>query len=330
MPKTSDNFRLILIFCGATVASIFLLISALALLPPRDDFDPSNPYWNGHLIFSKITNTSVFDIYRSDPKKVVLFVIGPSSDIPKRSIDIWKRFVEGGGTLVLMDETGIVNCVLEEFGLRIRVDGRPMLDTVFYYNSWKVPKIIDVRKSDLTTNISVIFMNVPSVLNISVYNSDLRVLAYSSSFSFLDSDGNGYPSDDERMGPFPVAVEVTYASGRVILLSDSSLFTNSIINLGDNMRLLKNIAGNRVVAIDSSVWRRSMHAEFREIIIFAYNFASIPEIKYSIVVVTLITVYVLASRRWSSPGGHDELQTLLIKHPNWDRRLLEKLREERG
>jgi hypothetical protein len=200
-----------------------------------------------------------------------------------------------------------------------------MLDAVFYYNSWRIPKIMDFRDA-LTSNISEVIMDVPSTLNLT---GGFRILAYSSSFSFLDLDGDGEPSSGEPAGPFPVAAEIQYGGGRIILFSDSSLFINGVIGLGGNLQLLKNILGGRKAILDSGVWSKTLHSQFRGAALLAYSFISQPEIKYSLTAAALIALYMLAAGGFK-PKVEDEVKTLIAKHPDWDMGLLEMLKEARG
>ena len=313
-------------------AALIALASASVLLPPQDDFNPSNPYWNGLTEFSRAVNVSTVDAaaYRPDPKGTVLFVMGPSLNITEDRVEAWRKYVEDGGVLVLMDETGAVNYALELLGLQVRVKGHVMLDAVFYHNGWRIPKIMDFRGGALTGNLSEIIMDVPSILNFVGDSGGFRVLAYSSSFSFLDLDGDGEPSSGEPVGPFPVAAEIQYGEGRIMLFSDSSLFINGVIGLGGNLQLLKNILGGRMAVLDVGVWRKTAHSQFRDAVLLAYNFISQPEIKYSLTAATLIALYMLAARIAAKPEAEDEVEALIARHPGWDRRLLEMLREARG
>jgi len=315
----------------SVAAALIALASASVMLPPQDDFNPSNPYWNGHLEFSRAINMFAVDVaaYKPDPKGTVLFVMGPSLNITEDRVEAWRRYVEDGGVLVIMDETGAVNHALEMLGLQVRVDGHMMLDAVFYYNGWRIPKIMDFRGGALTSNLSEIIMDIPSALNFLGGAGGFRVLAYSSSFSFLDLDGDGEPSSDEPVGPFPVAAEMQYGGGRIILFSDSSLFINGVIGLGDNLQLLKNILGGRSAVLDSGVWRKTVHSQFKDTVLLAYNFISQPEIKYSLTAAVIIALYMLAARLAAKPEAPDEVKALIAKHPGWDRRLLEMLREAR-
>lgn len=328
MNATRISFKAIL--CGI-IAALLALSLASVLLPTQSDFDPSNPYWNGHLKLFMAVNMSVLnvEVYKPDPRATVLFVVGPTLNITEERVNVWRRYAEEGGTLVLMDETSSVNYALKMLGLPVRVNGHPMLDTVFYYNGWRIPKIIDVGESMLTRNVSVIVMDVPSVLDVTGGGLGLRVLAYSSSFSFLDLDGDGSPSSGEPVGPFPVAVEVPYGRGRVIVFSDSSLFINGVIELGDNLQLLRNIVGDRVLILDSGVLRKSFHSEVKDAVLLVHSFISLPEIKYSLTLAALLTIYLLV-RRGGRPEEYEEVDRLVARYPSWDRRLLKMLREARS
>ncbi|MCR6692786.1 MAG: DUF4350 domain-containing protein [archaeon YNP-LCB-003-016] len=322
------NPKLPLIGVLTALATIAL---ASTLLPPQEDFNPSNPYWNGLMEFTKIASPSIIDAatYKPDPKTTILFVIGPSINITEKRIEAWRRYVEDGGILVLMDETGSINHALEILNIKVRVNGHVMLDPVFYYNSWRIPKITDFRDDKLMGGIREIAMDIPSVLEVTGEVKGLKILAYSSSFSFLDLDGNGEPSKGEPSGPFPIAVEVKYGGGSIILFSDSSIFINGVIGLGDNIKLLKNIMGGRVAVIDSGVWLKTPQSQLREYVLTAYKVICTTEIKYSLILVTVILIYMLTGRV-GVVEVRDEVEELMSKHPDWDRRTLEMLREARG
>ncbi len=319
-----------LIATSVTVALI-VLASASVLLPPQDDFNLSNPYWNGYTKFSREVSVSVVDVkmYKPDPKSTVVFVVGPSLNITEDRVEAWREYIEDGGILVIMDETGVANYMLELLGVQVRVDGYTMLDPVFYYNSWRIPKITNLRSGSLTDNVGEIVMDIPSILIIQDGSRGVRILAYSSSFSFLDLDGDSEPSDGEPYGPFPVAAEIQYGGGRIILFSDSSLFINGVIDLGGNLQLLKNILDGRIAILDSGVWRRTVHSLFRDTILTVYSFISLPEFKYPLTLSVLIILYMLAARG-AKHMVEDEVEALIAKHPDWDRRILEALREARG
>ena len=70
-----------------------------------------------------------------------------------------------------------------------------------------------------------------------------NVLALSSSFSFLDLNDNQKWDEEEPTGAMPVISSHVQTSGRVILISDPSIFINSMRTLEDNYGIIENITG---------------------------------------------------------------------------------------
>jgi hypothetical protein len=300
--------------------------AASVLLPPSEDFQPSNPYWNGLETFFRAVNATPVDLAydRVAPENSILIVIGPSVNVTEPRIEALKEYLLGGGTLVLMDETGAVNPILSGLGLDVAVDGRPMQDPVFYYGSWRMPKITKVGHELGVENIA---LNLPSTLD--VKGPSLKVLAYSSSFSFIDLDGDSKTSPGEPTGPFAVAAMTAYGKGRIIIFSDSSIFLNSVIGLGDNLKLLHNIAGGRKVFVDAGVWQATPQLAYRNNVLAVYRAFTAPELKYSLAFAAVTVIYMLTHREGPAKGAGEEVGELIRRHPGWDRRLLEALKEAR-
>ncbi|MEM3449261.1 MAG: DUF4350 domain-containing protein, partial [Nitrososphaerota archaeon] len=281
------------------LASAMLVLSlASVLMPTSEDFQQSNTYWNGLSTFFGALKATPLDValYKVVPENSALFLIGPSSNITEPRLKALKSYVSEGGTLILMDETGAINSLLSSFELGIAVDGHFMFDPVFYYGSWKLPKILNIGGGALTSGVESIALNLPSILKLNSSSSNLRVLARSSSFSFLDLDGDCEPSLEEPAGPFVVAVEVPYGKGRVIVFSDSSLFLNGVIGLGDNLRILENIARGKAVFVDVGVWQPSPQLAYRSAVLNAYNIISAPELKYTLAFIAVAVICILTFR----------------------------------
>jgi hypothetical protein len=319
------SFRLTLL---SAALALLAVSAASALLPPSEDYQPTNPYWNGLASFFTAANASPIDYpaVRTLPENTVLFIIGPSANVTEPRVEALKQYLLEGGTLVLMDETGAVNPILSGLGIKVSVDGHPMLDPVFYYGSWRLPKIIKVARGDLTLGVENIALDLPSILNIK--GSGVAVLAYSSSFSFLDLNGDSQPSAGEPMGPFPVAATATYGEGRLIVISDSSIFLNGVIGLGDNLKLLHNIAGEKKVYVDVGVWQATPQLAYKNTVLAVYGALTAPELKYGLALIIVTVIRMLTHKEKPTPSveGVDEL---LARHPGWDRRLLEALKEAR-
>ncbi|MEM1790002.1 MAG: DUF4350 domain-containing protein [Candidatus Nezhaarchaeales archaeon] len=305
-----------------------LTVSAIsALTPPSDDLHPLNPYWNGLNDFLNITNAKAINVIETvAPQSSVIFVIGPSLNHSQDHVEALRSFVVEGGTLVIMDESGVANSLISALGLGIYIDGRPMLDAVFYHRSWVMPKVVDVEDCGVTRGVESIVLNKPSILV--VKDPDAKVLAKSSSFSFLDLNGDGQPQANEPVGPFAVLAEIRCGRGRVVVLSDSSPFINSILNCGDNLKLLKNLVEGKAVYVDAAVWQTTIHSTYRAIISTIYEALSSSELKYCIAILAVTVIYTLTNRRGVTERI-DEVEELMRYHPDWDERLLRALKDER-
>jgi len=322
------NTTLILVIVLSVITATITIAIASVILPPQDDFQKDNVYWNGLKTFSQLTNATFTDVLSQqlNPATTVIFIIGPSQNITENRMQYWKNYAENGGTVVMMDETGIINDVLSYLNIGIRIDGHILLDPVFYYKSWKLPKIMDITKSSIMQNVTAIITDMPSILNITDQN--VKILAKSSIFSFLDLKGNFQPSQGDPSGPFPVAAELNYGKGKIIVFSDSDLFINSIITFANNTQLLKNIVQNKAVIVDIGVWKESTQVLFKNAIITFYNIISTPEIKYSLTLLLIMTIYMVSNRE-QTPRIPDEIEEIIKKHPDWNKELLQTIKEIR-
>ena len=72
------------------------------------------------------------------------------------------------------------------------------------------------------------------------------VVAWTSPFSYLDLDGDGYYSPGEPMGVQPVAVKIPYGAGVVYVVGDLDMATNRLVGEADNPGFLRGIVRGRV------------------------------------------------------------------------------------
>jgi len=316
----------------SSLAAVISILAIVVAIPPSEDFEPGNVYWNGLSSFLTLTNATFINSTQKlqtvlDPSNVVLFIIAPDKNFSQEQLQIIRSFVERGGTLVLMDELGSINPILSNLSIGIRVDGHPLLDTLFYYSSWKLPKIINIVNSEITSNVSSIATNLPSALVIED-EENVKVLAYSSAFSFLDLNYDGNPSPEDPIGPFPVMAQVSFYKGKVIVISDSDLFINSMIGLGDNEKLLMNIVNKKNVIVDNSVWKESLNSYIRAKVLDFYAFLLKPELKYSLVI-GISALLFNSLRKHEVVEEINELTEVLKRNPRWNQKVLKQIFEER-
>jgi len=222
------------------VVVLILVISLLCIwfYPSVQDFMASNMMWNGIRNFSSefsADNIDSLDDLPDLPEKVVLVAI-PYLEYGDEELSKMKQFVDNGGTLLLMDDYGYGNSVLTYLGVGAHFTNKPLLDPLFNYKNQWLPKITDLTPRVKESGIEVIVLNHATTLT-NVEQTD--IIAWSSTASFLDINENESWDEGEPKGPLPVATEVRFGKGKLVLASDPSIMTNSMVGRDDNYNFMK-------------------------------------------------------------------------------------------
>jgi len=314
--------RKIIVFSLLLSLTVSLLI--IYLTPPIDDFHPENTYWNGlsravemlNITFGKLEATVL-----TYPGSKALIILSPSIPFTSSEIEAIKNFLQNGGLLIVADDFGLSNTLLEGLGITARFNNSLLRDPLFMEKSSSLPKI--TVKELKAWNISTITFNYATVID----GLQLKPLASSSSFSYLDLNLNGKWDPEEPKGPFPVIAEIPYGSGLIIMLSDPSIMINSMINMEDNQKLLKNIINERKVFLDISHWSTTPYTAVKESLNVIAKFSLTIEAKYSILII--VTAFIIKYTPIIKHRIIDEVDEALRKHPDWSREILQKLVKER-
>jgi hypothetical protein len=150
--------------------------------------------------------------------------------------------LEAGGTVLLADDFGTGNSLLQRLEIGVRFAGKPLVDLYYYSKEPSFPIISNFPPSSLTENVSVVILNRPSFLEID-NSSKVTRLASSSPFSFIDLSGQNRPLANETIDSYPVMADIKIGSGTLVLISDPSMFVNEMVDLYDNMQLFRNLLG---------------------------------------------------------------------------------------
>lgn len=236
-----------------TVTLLIVLVLTVWFFPSNDDFRVDNPFWNGIRDVRADYQVQPLDSLEelpSSPDGATLLVI-PYLSCTSKGLEHLNYFVSRGGRLIIADDYGHGNQILESLGLEARFSGQILLDPLINYKNKRFPRIIHVQPDPLTVNTdNLVFNHATSLINITGNNT----LALSSPFSFLDDNGNGTRDSGESTGPLPVISRHGLGSGQVILISDPSLFINSMDTIAGNDSFIQNIAANTpVLYIDQSL-----------------------------------------------------------------------------
>jgi hypothetical protein len=224
------------------IVAVFAVFGAIWFHPASGDFKADNTGWNGISSFIEKSGATVvysFSELPSEKTRSVLICI-PYTPISPGELDQIHDYVVKGGTLILMDDYGYGNELLEalDVGHRFPEGPLPLLDPMINYKNVNFPRISNFATSPLTDGIDeLVFDHSSSLVN----TKDNEVVAWSSSFSFLDENGNSiHDVEVEARGPFPVIAHTLLGDGNVITISDPSIIINSLIEIEDNYTIIEN------------------------------------------------------------------------------------------
>jgi len=347
------TLRLRALGSGAVVASLLigLIISIgwAATSTIDDAYSTANSQWNG-------TSTLLergFRPVQSDLEMALssptapsaLFILGPSGQFTQSEADAINGYLADGGILLLADNFGSGNSLLELMGLPIRFDGRLLVDTLFYTKHPTFPTAVDFPISDLTEGINELAMNYATALNITNSKS-VRILATSTPFSFLDINQDGKHGPGEPSGPFPVLAELGIGKGSAIAFASPASFTNGMLNMGDNSIFLQNIvksAPEGSLLLDETHLTPSPFTPAKEaakqMVLTALNGGMLGSMKLGLTALVMCIVAVrYAYRRPQEeevrvgnviqPAVTTDIDSIMQLHPTWSREKLEYVKRE--
>ncbi|MCW4050734.1 MAG: DUF4350 domain-containing protein [Candidatus Bathyarchaeota archaeon] len=303
--------------------SFTAVVGVTLLYPVFDDLWVENPYWNGlstvYLRYHPVRVNDLSKVMDYNPVNSTLMIIGPSRHFTEEEKNHIEGYLMRGGSVVLADDFGTGNELLELLGVDVRFNGSVLLDRLMNDGSYQLPLVTDARMAG-----GSIVLNYPTVLqNV----GGLEVVAFSSGFSYL-SESIAYPDAGSRFGSFPVLGRLVVGEGELVLLSDSSVFINGMIGKSGNEGLLDGLVRG-VLLIDESHSSPSVLSSLRMVYVNVFGLISVAEVRYifSFAVVYLIFKMDLGAEKTGVVV--DEVEEVLKRYPEWDREQLRWLQGQR-
>jgi hypothetical protein len=326
---SSSPLRARFILLVGLVASAAFILGLAACFPSIDDLFVGNSYWNGlsevYNVYhpARIETLVTLNTTFSEPSNSTLLMLGPSKPFTENDVLEVRKYLAEGGSVVLADDFGSANTLLEGLGLRVRFSGELMKDPLFKDRNELMPVAYTFNQSLKERGVSEMVMNYPTVLN---ETEGVTVLSWSSSFSYVSSKVAS-PSVNSPSGPFPLIAEADVGGGRLVLVSDPSMFINGMLGSGDNSAVLGSFMRGSV-AIDETHSIPSTLTVVKDYLVQVYAVLSITEVKYSLVGLGLILSFKV---KWDEPLADrmDEVEETVKRHPDWSRELVEHVEELR-
>ena len=188
----------------------------------------------------------------------IAVVLSPETPYGSASTTRLGRFVRRGGTLLVADDRpSEANRLLADLGVRARLDGRTLRDDRYNYRSPALVVARNVSERPLTRNVDQLTLNYGTALNLSRSEvpgpNRTAILTTTSSFAYLDTNANGEIDGNESLAQYPVATAEPVGEGRVVVVSDPSVFVNAMLDRPDNRAFLRALLGSHErVLIDYS------------------------------------------------------------------------------
>lgn len=279
----------------AAIAAVMLALLLMGYIsyywPITEPFYPLNNGWNGYgQAYKMAAHPSLIYSYSASlpPDASLILIIGPRSSFQTDETVKLRTFLEAGGTVLLADDVGTANDLLEGLNVSARFSGKPIADLYFYSRSPSFPLISHFTPSWLSSNLTAIIMDHPSYIE--VLNSEsVGVVALSSPFSFVDSSNNGILPPTENTQSYPVIATTHIGRGLLVMVANAYVFANEIMNLFDNRVLLRNLlsAANGTVAFDLAHLNKAPLTDQR--IMFRSAFDSSVVFMHSLIVQIAVT-----------------------------------------
>jgi Domain of unknown function (DUF4350) len=278
---------------GSFIIAILILIALISFAPDSTPYSPNNYGWNGTRTISTQYSITEINSFSGIPvsSKSTILIIGPAKEISQGDANFLKIFVAGGGELVIADSSGFSNSLLSEMGLGIKISSGVLVDSLY---NWKSPEFPigfatpDASQYRFMDNVSAAAFD--SVSPLTITSSSAQALVVSSDQSELvNSSGSSVIS-----GPFPLIAVQTIGNGFVVVIGDSSFFTNSVIVNANNMVLAKGVFSNTKVYLDTSHWPINTAASLRGNLASVYSILSQVPYRYLFVLLIVGSTLLLA------------------------------------
>lgn len=203
-----------------------------------------------------------------NPKTSALVIIGPTKAFTSAEGAHVGEFVRSGGELLLADDFGTGNSLLQGIGSTSRFSKDLVVDLAFE----KQPEfsvLFDFRSDPLTKNVTTLLLNYPSSLTVN--STTTEVVAYSSIASWLDTNGNRLQDWGEPKGPFPMVARERLGAGTILLVSDPSILINGMRDYMDDAVFGNNLI-DEVCSARTSVFFDESHRTFLDPVSITMHF----------------------------------------------------------
>jgi hypothetical protein len=369
--------RLYILILVMSLAVFMLFLSMIIPIMTSDsDFSILNPAWNGcselgaeyyeggSLVPNyKLAGTgeevtiAQKDITEYDlrPSGSVIVILRPVEDFTGDEIAYLRDYLSNGGTLLLADDFGTGNSLLEGLECNSRFSNKLFISLAFNKDP-KFSVTIDIA-SPFDTNVSHILLNHPSTLTV----GDNTTVYGNTPMGWLDDDKDYRMDEEEQRAVFPILAVEKYNRGKVILLSDPSVLINSMLDKADNRNFVQNLFEFAIPGQGKVVFDESHSGDTDTLTTAGIFLNDLPPLFTGVLLIGFLSIVIFISLDLSPEGVEvivnkpyivtakgkvirlikrftpspklarvNVVETVAKRHPEWDKRLLTRLLESSG
>jgi len=267
------NFVLILLLI--LIAVLLFEFAAFFLAPTRQSRTSayrSEPLWSditlcrgalegegGYEVENICFTPSSLDAVK-DPGNALFLAVGPEREYTSAEVSALSRFVVGGGSMIVADDSGRANSLRENApgDSPLRGSSKYMGDTLLSLDCDRNPRLVKVEASMGEQEYSLL-LNDPTALD----RPAEEVIAESSINSWIDGNSNEVfdplEPHNEKYDNYVIIEQLLFEKGNsALFIADSSIFINDMWGRADNSRFILDyvysvMGGNGTVIIDESI-----------------------------------------------------------------------------
>lgn len=302
-------------------------------------FDPYNYDWDGgsdlrttvddDATLTIATTTTAYN--EVDAAGTVAIVQEPRDRYDVAARTQLASFMAQGGTLVITTASTESNELLADLDSTIRVNGTTVRDEGTHFRDPALPEATGVSSDPLVRDVDAITLNHGTVID----DNESRHLVNTSATAYLDRQSTQEPDPGDPMGAMPVVATEEHGAGQLVVVSDSSVFTNAMLDRDGNRQFLRNLAADHeTVLLDYS-----QHDAFPPV---TYALLTVRESTTLQFVLGLVGIAILAgwgrtgvtrlpARRAQSQSAAPTVSAEAIatalreRHPGWDDARIERV-----
>lgn len=320
-----------ILFATATGLTIGAVTSSATYGPYNYDWDGTGDLRElAHGTGADVEIARVTTEYQTtDSDQTVAFVIEPSESYSGSNAEEIDTFLERGGNVIIASSRARgANQLLADIGVESRFDGRPLRDAQQYYRSPALPVAEPVDETISSEIAPQVILNHGTAVTPS---GDSTVLLHSSQSSYIDSNMNQTLDEDEPIREYPVVVREDVSNGSVLIVSDSSIFINGMLEQTGNSNFAQNLMiGSETVLLDipakgavpATALLIPTTVEPSQLIVLLTALLSI------ILLLTIVRSYIETSRHNESRDAEPPesiAERLAEKHPEWGEDRIERV-----